>query len=51
MDVKYAGKLGGLRTLELRGKDHFKNISKLGVNARKAKKSEAKLVLDTQSTA
>ena len=46
MDTKDAGKLGGLKTLELKGKEHFKNISKLGVLARNTKKTEVKLVLD-----
>jgi hypothetical protein len=34
MDVKDAGKLGGLKTLETKGKEHFKRISKIGVLAR-----------------
>lgn len=43
MDTIEAGKLGGDKLLKLRGKEYFKEISKKGVEARKAKKTEAKL--------
>jgi len=46
MDVKEAGKKGGEKTQEKYGDEHFKRISKLGVEARKLK---AKLLLDNQA--
>jgi hypothetical protein len=43
MDVKDAGKLGGERTKFLHGLEHFKKISKFGVEARKIRKTSKML--------
>ena len=40
MDVKEAGSLGGQTTLKRKGKQFFKEISKIAAEARKRKKKE-----------
>lgn len=40
MDVKEAGSLGGQATLKRKGKQFFKEISKIAAEARKRKKEE-----------
>ena len=40
------GRLGGQKTSELYGKEHYRKMQQLGVKSKKKKKSEATLVLD-----
>lgn len=41
MDVKTAGQLGGQKTLEKRGKEYFKELSKKAVEAKRLKKLDS----------
>ena len=40
LTVQEFARMGGKTTLKKHGKDHFKNISRLGVEARKKKKEQ-----------
>lgn len=42
MDVKEAGKRGGNKTLEKRGRDYFKELSLKAVKARQEKRAKTK---------
>lgn len=40
LTVQEFARMGGKTTLKKHGKDHFKNISRMGVEARKKKKEQ-----------
>ncbi len=50
MTVSEAGKLGGDKLLKTKPKDYFINLSKLGVEARRAKKALKEASKDAQTT-